>query len=87
VIKINKSLSEVRVEMGFTQDDMSKLLNVGISTYNQYETGARGIPAEIANKISDILKISRDEFFLPAKFTLSKYDKNENLTDKNPKAS
>ncbi len=69
---MNRSLSEVRIEMGYTQDDMSKLLGIGTSTYNQYETGARSVPADVAIEISKILDISVNEFFLPAKFTLSK---------------
>jgi len=69
---MNRSLSDVRVEKGYTQDDMSKLLRIGISTYNQYETGARSVPADIATEISKILLINVSEFFLPAKFTLSK---------------
>ncbi|MEL7659570.1 helix-turn-helix transcriptional regulator [Acetobacterium wieringae] len=69
---IKKSLSEARVDAGYTQEEMSKLLNIGTSTYNQYETGARNIPAEIVDEITNILKIEKSEFFLPAKFTLSK---------------
>jgi transcriptional regulator with XRE-family HTH domain len=72
VFVIKKSLSEARVEMGYTQDEMSKLLKVAVSTYNQYETGARNVPAEIVDEISRILKIEKSEFFLPTKFTLSK---------------
>lgn len=51
---------------------MAKLLDVAVSTYNQYERGTRSIPCLIAEKISSILEVSCDEIFLPIKFTISK---------------
>jgi len=72
VIHINKSLEIVRKEKGFTQEQMAYMLGIAISTYNQYETGSRSVPAEIANKISGILSIEVAKIFLPKKFTVSK---------------
>ena len=66
-------LAELRVSKGKTQEDMAKLLGIGVSTYNQYEKSHRTIPDEIKQKIVEILEISQEsEFFLPVRFTISK---------------
>lgn len=65
-------LVEKRVKKNLTQEQMAKLLGIATSTYNQYENSQRGIPAEIVKKISKILDIEAEEFFLPSKFTISK---------------
>ncbi|CAK7037544.1 MAG: hypothetical protein EUB_02616 [Eubacterium sp.] len=74
---MNKTLAEVRAESGYTQEEMSKALGIGISTYNQYETGARNIPVDKVKRISSILNIEEKDFFVPLKFTLSKIKKDE----------
>lgn len=65
-------LASLRVERGYTQEQMANMLGIGISTYNQYEKSNRSIPANIATKISEILKIDKEKIFLPTKFTVSK---------------
>jgi putative transcriptional regulator len=65
-------LAYLRKKKGLTQDEMAKILTIGLSTYNQYENLQRGIPIQIAEKIASILDITVDEIFLPIKFTVSK---------------
>lgn len=48
------------------------MLDIAISTYCQYETGKRNVPAEVVDKISNILNINKEDIFLPIKFTVSK---------------
>ncbi len=72
MIKIIKSLAEVRKEKGFTQEQMASQLGIGVSTYNLYESGKRTVPEEIANKIALILNVKLSSIFSPKKFTVSK---------------
>lgn len=72
MIKIIKSLAEVRKEKGFTQEQMASQLGIGVSTYNLYESGKRTVPEEIANKIALILNVELSSIFSPKKFTVSK---------------
>jgi len=66
------SLKDVRINHGKTQEQMAKILGIGISTYNQYENSERNIPYEKAKKIAQILSVNINEIFLPTKFTVSK---------------
>lgn len=65
-------LAYLRKKKGLTQDEMAKMLAIGLSTYNQYENLQRSIPIQIAEKIASILDVPVDEIFLPIKFTVSK---------------
>ena len=48
----NMSIVEARMRRGLSQRDMADLLHLPYSTYNEYETGRKTVPAEIATKIS-----------------------------------
>lgn len=65
-----ESLDKLRVDRGYTQAQMAKKLKISTPTYCQYENGQRLIPGNIADAISCILMVSREEIFLPAKFTI-----------------
>lgn len=67
-----RQIEDVRKAKGFTQEYVASAVGVATSSYNQYETGARSIPAEIAEKIATVLGVEREEIFLPVKFTISK---------------
>lgn len=69
---MKKTLVEIREENRKTQKDMADLLGIAVSTYCQYETGKRNLPAEIVNKISKILNVNKNDIFLPIKFTVGK---------------
>lgn len=70
---MNRTIEEVRKAKGFTQEQVAKGVGIGTSTYCQYETGLRGVPAEAANKIARFLDVEVGEIFLPMKFTISKH--------------
>lgn len=69
---MKSSLMKLREEMGFSQKGMAKRLGINESTYNQYESGARGIPADVARAACDILGVDTDDIFLTKKFTVRK---------------
>lgn len=69
---MKKTLAEIREYNRKSQKDMAEMLDIAISTYCQYETGKRNVPAEIVDKISNILNINKEDIFLPTKFTVSK---------------
>ncbi|GFN36983.1 helix-turn-helix transcriptional regulator [Tepidimicrobium xylanilyticum] len=70
-----KSLSELRISKGITQEQMAKILSIGVSTYNQYENSQRSIPYNIAKKIAETLEVEVEDIFLPTRFTVSKTNK------------
>lgn len=65
-------LIELRKQKGLSQMGMAARLEIAPSTYNQYETGTRTVPAEVADKIGNILGVDKSEIFLASKFTVSK---------------
>ena len=72
MIEIIRSLEDVRKAKDLTQEDMARELNVAVSTYNQYENGARSVPREKAELAAAVLGVSVSDIFLPTKFTISK---------------
>lgn len=69
---MKKTLAEIRDERRMSQKDMADILGIGVSTYCQYETGKRNVPAETVDSIAKILNINKNDIFLPIKFTVSK---------------
>lgn len=67
-----RSLEKARKEKGLTQEQMAANLEIAVSTYNQYENGARSVPRETAEAAAKLLGVSIDDIFLPTKFTTSK---------------
>ena len=47
---MNRTIEEVRKAKGFTQEQVAKGVGIGASTYCQYETGLRGVPAEVETR-------------------------------------
>lgn len=66
------TLSELRKEKGYTQEQLAKQLEIAVSTYNQYEKGTRSVPAPIAERISSIFNVQTGDIFSPKYFTVSK---------------
>jgi len=75
-----KSLQSIRNAKGKTQEQMAQILNIGISTYSQYENSQRNIPYKIAIKTSEILEVKIEDIFLPVRFTVSKTNNTNYLT-------
>ncbi len=66
------ALEQARRAANMTQQHMADALGVATSTYCQYETGARKIPAVYAEGIAKLLHCEIADIFLPEKFTVSK---------------
>lgn len=65
-------LSQVRLQKGITQLEMSIKLGIAVSTYNMYENGQRKIPSHIAKNIANILDLSVNDLFIPSTFRTHK---------------
>lgn len=65
-----RQIEDVRKAKGYTQEYVANNVGVAISSYNQYETGARSIPADVAERIANVLGVELNEIFLPVKFTI-----------------
>lgn len=65
-------LTDKRKAAGFTQNQMARMLGIGLSTYSQYENAQRTIPFAVAAQIAEVLGVPSGEIFLPVKFTVSK---------------
>lgn len=66
----NVLLKEIRKKRGFNQQFMANKLNIGLSTYNQYENGGRNIPKDVAISIAKLLDVNIKDIFLPSRFTI-----------------
>lgn len=64
------NLKVLRKRKGFSQRYMANQLNIGISTYNQYENSNRKIPIDKAKGIAKILNTNMNDIFLPSWFTI-----------------
>lgn len=64
------NLKVLRKRKGFSQRYMANQLNIGISTYNQYENSNRKIPIDKAKCIAKILNTNMNDIFLPSWFTI-----------------
>lgn len=53
-------IKDLREDHDFTQDALSKQLNISQRAYSHFETGTRGIPIEILIKLADIYHVSLD---------------------------
>jgi len=70
-------LKIIRIENNKTQEQMAKELEIGISTYNQYENSERDIPYSVAKNIAKLFEVEIDSIFLPTRFTVSKTKEEE----------
>ncbi|MCI9434735.1 MAG: helix-turn-helix transcriptional regulator [Bacilli bacterium] len=57
-------LIKKRKNKKLTQQEISKLLGIGRSTYSAYELGIIDPPLKIATKIKEILNYKNDDIFL-----------------------
>ncbi len=56
-------LKELRKKSGYTQEQLSKMLNISKSTVSMYENGERTPPPDMLEKIADIFKIDINVLF------------------------
>ena len=53
-------LRDLREDSNLTQTEIAKLLNVDQRTYSNYETGTRGVPAEVFIRLAYFYHTSVD---------------------------
>ena len=61
---ISNNMKSLRNRMGYTQDDMSKLLDISRKTYCDYEVNPQKVKVQVFQQISDILKCKLSDFFV-----------------------
>lgn len=66
----NKSIKDMRIEKGFTQEEMAEKLGISNVAYHLYETGKRNIPQDKAEKIAHIFDMKINDIFLPSTFSI-----------------
>ena len=60
---IRKTLQELRLELGMTQRDLAKALDLGPSTIAMYELGLRTPSLDTAKKIAKYFNVPVDNIF------------------------
>lgn len=65
-----KKLSELRIKHRLTQEELSKILGVGRSTYSMYEQGNREMDYTLLVKLADFYKVSLDYLFNRTEFPI-----------------
>lgn len=61
-MKLNEYIKKLRVEKGFSQQKMSDIIGVSLSTYQKYEYGTFKIKNEILLKIIEAFNMNLEEF-------------------------
>lgn len=59
-MNIGERISELRKDRRFKQKDISKILNVAVSTVSNYETGSHEPDLTNLCKLADVLNVSTD---------------------------
>ena len=60
--RFGKMMSKMRLELGYTQEEVAKKLNISKNSYGNYERGERRIPLEKLREISNFFNIDLNEF-------------------------
>ena len=66
------NLEQLRLARGLTQETVSGVVGIAVSTYSMYENGKRAVPRQIAERIAKAVGCRLEDIFLPEKFTVSK---------------
>ena len=69
------NLEQLRLARGLTQETVSGVVGIAVSTYSMYENGKRAVPRQIAERIANAVGCKLEDIFLPEKFTVSKSEK------------
>lgn len=68
---ISNNLRAYRNKMGYTQEDMAKLLEVSRKTYCDYEVNPIKLKVSVLQQIADVLSCNLSDFFENSKVTNS----------------
>ncbi len=69
--KPRSKLIKLRIQKGFTQEQMARLLKVTRATYANWETGYRNPSLSMVIEMKKILNVSEDKYFVPDNDTKS----------------
>lgn len=67
----NKRLRAIRMQLGFTQQNMADKLNISLNAYQKYEQGERSPSLDCLVLIADIFDVSLDYLLCRDKFIQS----------------
>lgn len=75
-------LKELRLTLGFTQQDIADKLSCTITTYSRYESGKRSMDYSILLKLSEIFRVSVDYILENDKYAIESHpEEHLNTTD------
>lgn len=55
-----ENIRNLRIDKGYTQKEIAKLLGISQNTYSQYEIGVLNYPVDALIKLADIYNVSID---------------------------
>ena len=55
-----ENIRSIRIDRGFTQDQIAKYLGISQNTYSQYEIGVLNYPLDAVVKLADFYGVSTD---------------------------
>ena len=55
-----ENIRKLRIDKGYTQDEIAKILNIKQNTYSQYEIGTLNYPVDALIKLADFYGVSVD---------------------------
>lgn len=54
---VAEAIKQVRIAKGFTQKEVSEIIDVGFTTYNTYETGRSAPPLEVIVRLAHLFNV------------------------------
>ena len=55
-----ENIRKLRIDKGYTQEEIAKILNIKQNTYSQYEVGTLNYPVDSLIKLADFYGVSVD---------------------------
>lgn len=55
-----ETIRNLRIDNGYTQEQIAKYLNIKQNTYSQYEIGVLNYPVDVLIKLADLYNVSVD---------------------------
>ena len=55
-----ENIRNIRIDRGYTQDQIAKYLGISQNTYSQYEIGVLNYPLDAVDKLADFYGVSTD---------------------------
>ena len=80
-----KRVRELREDKDKTQEEIAKLLKVGLTTYRRWETGERTIPTNIVVELAKYYKVTTDYILELSDEERNTYIKNQTTISGNKK--